>query len=99
MVKNTKRDKVWSLALILALQGNPFKLKHIQNWLGDDAPSDRTTRDVLNTMKQHGWLEKEKLQSEEWSPGIELETILELKREYSKQFPENREAAGPGPDY
>jgi hypothetical protein len=75
MVKHTARDKVWCEAMRMALEyaryEDPISVGRVNGTLrmGDGAPSDRTIRDVLNTMAEQGWLRKEKPQSHSWLPG------------------------------
>jgi hypothetical protein len=75
MVKHTARDKVWCEAMTLAFEhkatGDPITMRRIRGRLilGDGPPSDRTIRDVLNTMADQHWLCKEKPQSHSWLPG------------------------------
>lgn len=74
MAKDTPRDRVWSYSMMKALEGRSFKLKHVRNNVAKP-PSDRTIRDVLNTMVEYGWLDKEKKQSNEWRPGQQAEKV------------------------
>ena len=79
MAKDTARDKIWTYAMTHAIKmadgsGSPIEVKHVRNNLLE-APSDRTIRDVLNTMVEHGWLEKEKEQSRSWTAGKALESV------------------------
>jgi hypothetical protein len=55
MTKHTTRDEVWNLALRYAMSEEPFKLKEVRAGISE-SPSDRTIRDILNTMVNHGWL-------------------------------------------
>jgi DNA-binding IclR family transcriptional regulator len=80
MVKHTDRDQVWNCAMMFALEsmnveGKYIKVKYIRRQI-HNPPSDRTIRDVLNTMTYQGWLQKEKKQSHKWYPG---EALHELK--------------------
>jgi hypothetical protein len=84
MAKDTGRDKVWSYAMQRAINDAEYgdheiKLKYVRNNIVNP-PSDRTIRDVLNTMAQQGWLQKEKPQSRTWRAGealrhVELEEL------------------------
>lgn len=68
MAKHTDRDRVWCWAMHHAVMGDAFSigdLKHVSGGI-EDPPSDRTIRDVLNTMVDMGWLEKEKPQGHTW---------------------------------
>jgi len=90
MVKHTDRDEIWNYAMMFALQGlnsseegKRFKVKHIRNRFGGNPPSDRTIRDVLNTMTYQEWLQKDKKHSHTWYHG---EALRDLK---FKEFPGN----------
>jgi hypothetical protein len=79
MAKDTARDKVWSYAMHRAIKDAAFgdmeiKVKYVRNNIVD-APSDRTIRDVLNTMTEQEWLEKEKPQSRTWHAGKALQHV------------------------
>ena len=81
MVKHTDRDVIWSCAMKIALEsmnidGQHIKVKYIRRWLDPDPPSDRTIRDVLNTMTYQGWLKKETKHSHKWFAG---EALRDLK--------------------
>jgi len=80
MAKNTLRDRVWNRALILATRGDHFEVKHIRNYILSDEGSDRTIRDVLNTMVENEWLEKESRQSHEWRQGPKLKHMTACER-------------------
>jgi hypothetical protein len=88
MVKHTDRDEIWNYAMMMALEsinaeGKHIKVKYIRNRFGGNPPSDRTIRDVLNTMTYQEWLQKEKKQSHKWYPG---DALRDLK---FKEFPGN----------
>lgn len=53
MTKHTNRDEVWNHALRLATDGREFIPKEIADLSG---ASERTTRDVLATMRDMEWL-------------------------------------------
>jgi len=79
MAKDTGRDKVWSYAMQRAINDAEYgdceiKLKYVRNNIADP-PSDRTIRDVLNTMARQGWLQKEKPQSRTWRAGEALQYV------------------------
>jgi hypothetical protein len=86
MVKHTDRDEIWNYAMMMALEsmnveGKHIKVKYIRNRFGGNPPSDRTIRDVLNTMTYQDWLKKDKKQSHKWYPG---EALRDLKfKEFS----------------
>lgn len=72
MTKHTTRDRVWNQALQFAMSGKEFRLDQIQMAISEDV-SDRTVRDTLNTMVDHGWLSKEAVRSHSWMPGPKAE--------------------------
>lgn len=82
MVKDTGRDAIWNRAMVMALEGNSFTLRQIRNWvnISGDGPSDRTTRDVLNTMVEYQWLEKESPKAHTWRPGPTARRATDLQR-------------------
>lgn len=59
MTKHTKRDKIWNAALTLGDTGK-FTIEDTMRVADIDTSSERTTRDVLTTMVEMGWLEKYK---------------------------------------
>lgn len=79
MAKHTPRDHVWSFAMYRALNDQKIKIKHVRHALADP-PSDRTIRDVLNTMYDMEILDKDSAQAHEWEPGPAL-WVLERKDE------------------
>lgn len=58
MPTNTKRDRVWSVALGLAARTERFGVADVIAEEGLEASSKRTARDVLTTMVDQGWLRK-----------------------------------------
>ena len=76
MTKDTKRDRVWSAALTKAFAGRNFSVGDVRERAGLDESSDRTVRDVLNTMVETEWLEKERKQSHVWFAGRRIDDDL-----------------------
>ncbi|PSQ22348.1 hypothetical protein BRD01_09660 [Halobacteriales archaeon QS_8_65_32] len=56
--RHTKRDKVWDAALRIARDREVFTLKEVMGAI-DEAASRQTTHDVLTTMAERGYLEKD----------------------------------------
>lgn len=57
MTKQTKRDTVWGTALRLAVQLEEFDIAEVLAESNLGQSSKRTTRDVLKSMVEQGWLE------------------------------------------
>jgi len=88
MAKHTDRDSVWSFVMKIAIENAAdgqwenaadgqweITLEFVKLYLRNDAPSDRTIRDVLNTMTDQGWLKKQKPQSHTWQVGDALRDV------------------------
>ena len=73
MTRNTTRDEVWNQALSVAIGGGSFQVKHIRNSILADEGTDRTIRDVLNTMVEMEWLEKESKHGHKWRAGPKID--------------------------
>jgi len=56
--RHTKRDKVWDAALRLARDREVFTLNEVMDRV-DDSLSRQTAHDVLTTMADMGYLEKD----------------------------------------
>lgn len=58
MATHTKRDRIWSTALLLACRTERFALSDVYAECDAGEPAERTVRDVLTTMADEDWLEK-----------------------------------------
>lgn len=57
MATQTKRDQAWNASLTMALELDEFDIADVLREAGLDEQSKRTTRDVLSTMAEQGWLQ------------------------------------------
>ena len=92
MTKHTKRDKLWNAALELREKG-AFEVEHVLFVASLDRDSERTARDVLNTMADMGQLNRlstPKYNQRSWvGPNIESEikaTPVSVYETYPEAF-------------
>lgn len=57
MGTHTKRDRAWNAALSMAFELDEFDIVDVLTAAELDEQSKRTTRDVLSTMTEQGWLQ------------------------------------------
>jgi Mn-dependent DtxR family transcriptional regulator len=80
MAKKTSRDRCWNRTLSLILnQGTVFKADLIKA----EGVSERTAGDVLNTMKQMGWIEREPVagpKPDKWKRGDKLPATISTEQ-------------------
>jgi hypothetical protein len=88
VTKTTIRDRVWSAAFERALAGQTVSVATVRKEADLDRSSDRTIRDVLNTMVAEGWLEKFTKQSHSWSRGPAIDRLAVCEECGSVWFPE-----------